>query len=80
MIVCFHCGGLMIKCLCISCDGQICIACRMRDRNRTLMKYCTDHNIDVRDSKNWTVFKPEAPAHPFRRLAIEAALSKEKIQ
>jgi hypothetical protein len=76
MIVCFHCGGLDLICTCLACHDEICVACRNRKRNTQLMKYCEDHSIDVRDSKNWICMKPEAPAHPFRRLAIEAALSK----
>lgn len=46
----------------------------MRELSALLDRY----DVDIRDAANWIVVKPEAPAHPFRRLAIESALRKQE--
>lgn len=68
-MTCWHCNGSSL-CLCITCNEtgecQACKGIARWNKLRPLLEH-----IDIRERRYWTLVKPEAPAHPFRRLNLE---------
>ena len=65
---CWHCGGIDLKCKCLFCEGKTCGFCTGRREAAYFWDNPMHAMIDPRDLLNYEMKRPEAPAHPFRRL------------
>lgn len=87
---CWHCSQAIEHamlnggtCSCITCAKDVaagpCAACSGRKKSSDLSAMLDKYGIDVRDSANWIVVKPEAPAHPYRKLRLSRQLEAEGL-
>lgn len=67
-MICWHCQDFK-TCPCITCNHGPCVACKGRAKWNTLRPLIA--NLDIRERRHWKLIRPEAPAHPFRRLIVE---------
>jgi hypothetical protein len=67
MMTCFHCNGTG-ACRCLTCETGKCEACSGRKKLEVI--FAQIGNLDVRDTINYTVYKPLVGS-PERRLKME---------
>ena len=77
MTLCHHCGahesGPAGSCACMICAPfpikvAPCVCCLNREKMRKRLAYVETFDIDVRDTLNWVLHRPEAPSSPYRTL------------